>query len=166
MNIHANVQFLQNQISDLLLQYPELADDEDFRADVFEGETALEYVLTKLVAMSRDASTMADAIKLRMGDLSERKARFDRKEEAARKLIMSVMERADLSKLQLVEATLSMRQLPPSPIVTDETVLPDNCVRIERKPDMKAIKAEIDGGRDVPGVAMSNGKPSLTIRVK
>lgn len=166
MNAHSNVQFLNQQIDALLLEYPELADDADFRHDVFEGETALDYVLSKLVNTSLDAATMADAIKARKTELGERQSRFERKDEAARKLILSVMERAELSKIQLTEATLSMRQLPPSPIVTDATALPDNCVRIERKPDMKAIKAEIEGGRDVQGVAMSNGRPSLTIRTK
>lgn len=166
MNAHANVQFLNQQIDALVLEYPELADDADFRRDVFEGQTSLDYVLSKLVETSLDAVTMADAIKARKIELGERQARFERKDEATRKLILSVMERAELPKIQLTEATLSMRQLPPSPIVTDATALPDNCVRIERKPDMKAIKAEIEGGREVPGVAMSNGRPSLTIRTK
>jgi Siphovirus Gp157 len=166
MNVHSNVQFINQQIDALLLEYPELEDDVDFRRDVFEGQTSLDYVLSKLVENARDAETMADAIKARKSELGERQARFERKYEAMRKLILSVMERADLPKFQLIEATLSMRHLPPSPIVIDATALPDNCVRIERKPDMKAIEAEIAGGREVQGVAMSNGKPSLTIRTK
>lgn len=166
MNIHSNVEFLKKQIDALLLEYPELQDDADFRHDVFEGQTSIDYVLSKLVDAARDAETMAEAIKTRKMELGDRQARFQRKDEAARKLILSVMERAELPKIQLTEATLSMRHLPPSPIVTDETALPDNCVRIERKPDMNAIKAEIEGGREVQGVAMSNGRPSLTIRTK
>lgn len=165
-NIHANVQFLNQQIDALLLEHPELADDTDFRHDVFEGQTSIDHVLSKLVETALDAAAMADAIKARKGELADRQSRFERKDEAMRKLILSVMERAELPKIQLTEATLSMRQLPPSPIITDATALPDNCVRIERKPDMKAIKAEIEGGRDVPGVAMSNGRPSLTVRTK
>lgn len=68
--------------------------------------------------------------------------------------------------MTLTEATLSTRFIPPAPVVADPSALPDDCVRIERKPDMAAIKAAIDAKRDVPGVVMSNGKTSLTIRTK
>lgn len=166
MNAHANVQFLNQQIDALVLEYPELADDVDFRRDVFEGQTSIDYVLSKLVETSLDAATMADAVKARKMELGERQARFERKDEATRKLILSVMERAELPKIQLTEATLSMRQLPPSPIVTDATALPEDCIKLERKPVMAAIKAAIEAGREVPGTALSNGKPSLTIRTK
>lgn len=164
--MNANVHFLNQQIDALLLEYPELADDDDFRRDVFEGQTSIDYVLAKLVETSLEAAAMADAVKFRKTALAERQSRFERKDEATRKLILSVMERAELPKIQLTEATLSMRQLPPSPIVTDADALPDNCVRIERKPDMKAIKAAMEGGGELPGVTLSNGRPSLTIRTK
>ena len=166
MNINADIQYLKSRIEALQIEYPELADDDDLRADVFAGETALPEVLAKLVNTTLEAETMSDAIKGRATELAARKARFDRKANASRGLILDLMERANFPKLQLTEATLSVRQIAPSPIVIDEAALPDNCVRIERKPDMKAIKAEIEGGREVQGVAMSNGKASLTIRTK
>ncbi len=166
MNMYADIQALRSTMDALFLEFPELAEDEQFRADVLEGETNIQDVLTRLVNVSRDAETMAEAVKARKQEIGERQNRFERKAEAARKLILSVMERADLPKVQLTEATLSMRVLPPAPIVQDADELPDNCVRIERKPDMKAIKAELEGGREVPGIAMSNGRPSLTIRTK
>jgi hypothetical protein len=166
MNIHADIQYLKSRMEQLIIEFPDLAEDEEFRADVFEGETDIERVLEKLVNMSRESETMADAIKTRQTELAERRARFDRKDEAARKLILSVMEQGGLQKFHLTEATLSLRQIAPAPIVTDPDALPDNCVRIERKPDMKAIKAELERGSTIPGTAMSNGKTSLTIRTK
>lgn len=166
MNIHADIQYLKSRISELVLTFPELAEDDDFRVDVFDGETDISRVLGKLVNTAREAETMADAIKSRQSELGERRARFERKDEATRILILSILEAANLPKVQLTEATLSMRHLPPSPIVRDADALPENCVRIERKPDMKAIKAEIESGREVPGVVMNNGRPSLTIRTK
>ena len=166
MNIHADIQYLKSRIEALQIEYPELVDDDDLRADMFEGETALPEVLAKLVNSPLEAESMADAIKSRAAELATRKARFERKAAASRGLILDLMERANFPKLQLTEASLSVRQIAPSPYVSDEAALPDNCVRIERKPDMKAIKAEIEGGKDVPGVVMSNGKTSLTIRTK
>ena len=111
-------------------------------------------------------AAMQDAIKLRMSAMAERKARYERQEDAMRSLIISVMDRASLSKFVLPEATLSLRMVPPAPIVTDADLLTDDCVRIERKPDMKAIKALMESNGALPGVAMSNGRQSLTIRTK
>ena len=166
MNIYADIQALKSTMDALFLEFPELSEDEQFRADVLEGETNIQDVLTRLVNVSREAETMAEAVKARKMEIGERQSRFERKAEAARKLILSVMEKAELPKAQLTEATLSMRHLPPAPIVQDADALPDNCVKIERKPDMRAIKAAIEGGAQVPGIVMSNGRPSLTIRTK
>lgn len=115
---------------------------------------------------TREAETMAEAIKARAKEMYERMLRFERRAEAARRMILQIMDKAFLPKLQLAEATLSTRFIPPSPIVTDPSLLPDDCVRIERKPSMTAIKAAVEAKRDIPGVVMSNGKVSLTIRTK
>lgn len=166
MNAHIQVEALKQDITALLLEYPELEGDEILRADVLEGETNIETVIGNLVNATRDAETMAEAISLRAKEISERKGRFERRAEAARRMILSIMDRAHLPKLQLTEATLSTRFIAPSPIVTDPSLLPDDCVRIERKPSMTAIKAAVEAKRDIPGIAMSNGKLSLTIRTK
>lgn len=166
MNIRHDIEALRRDIDGLLSNYPELADDEALRADVFEGETDLSGVLARLVDMSGEAAAMSEAIKLRLAAMSERKARYDRKEEAMRSLIQSVMERAGLVTLTLPEATLSVRHIPPSPVVSDATQLPDDCVKIERKPDLKAIRDKAAAGVAVPGTVMGNGRNSLTIRIK
>jgi hypothetical protein len=165
MSLYNDITYLKGLMDELLIAHPELADDEDLRADVFEGETDLHTVLDKLVASALNASAWAGAVKARREDLAERQKRFSDKEDAVRGLIMNIMERASLSKVQLVEATLSVRQIAPTPIVMDVELLPENCVKIERKADMAAIKAAIQEG-DVAGVVMSNGKASLTIRTK
>ena len=36
-----------DEIEALLLEYPELADDADFRSDVFEGETSPKLIVTE-----------------------------------------------------------------------------------------------------------------------
>ena len=166
MNIRADLADLRSSIDKMFLEYPELQEDETLRADMFEGETELYAVIGKVIDQSSEAATMSEAIKHRMNDLRDRKARFERKEDALRGLVSDLMQKADLQKIQLPDATLSLRQIAPSPFVTDETALPDNCIRIKREPDMKAIKELIEQGISVAGTAMGNGKTSLTIRVK
>ncbi len=166
MNIAAEISNLKVIIDALLVTYPDMADDEQLRADMLEGETDIDALLAKLTNIALDAGSMADAIKLRKTDLDARKARYEAKEDAFRKLIAGVMQAANLSKFTLPDATLSVRQIAPAPIVTDPAALPDNCVKIERKPDMAAIKAALETLPNIPGVAMGNGKQSLTIRTK
>lgn len=166
MNLRAHIDELKAQVGLLLAEYPELADDEQLRLDTLDGETDINWLASMLVDAALNAGTMADAIKIRVSDLSDRKKRFENKEQSLRNLIKTLMDAAQLPKLQLTDATLSIRSLSPSPIVTDATLLPDDCVRLERKPDMAAIKAAMEARKELPGIVMSNGGTSLTIRVK
>lgn len=156
---------LHASIDALLAAYPELAEDEALRADMFEAETTLHEALEIVVGKAQEAKCMGEAIGLRMDSLSERKARYSQQETAFRSLIQSLMEKADLTKIVLPEATLSVSVRAPSPVVEDADALPEHCVRLKRSPDMAAIKDALKDG-DVPGVRMSNGRSVLTIRVK
>lgn len=163
MNMRFDISQVTQAIEVLTAQYPELVEDEVLRADMIEAETDLHGVLAKLVALSNDAAAMADAIKARGADLAARKARYDRQEEALRSLIQSLMEKADLQKVALPEATLSVSFRKPAPIVVDETALPDEFCKFKRSADMAKIK---EAGTLPPGCSMSNGKNVLTVRVK
>ena len=166
MNLRANAEDLRSALDRMFLEYPELKDDETLRADMLEGETELYAVIGKIVEMATEAETISDAIAIRISALSERKARYARKYVALRNLILDLMQAADLQKIVIPEATLSLRQIAPAPIVIDENSLPENCIRIKREPDMKAIKEQIEQGITVAGTAMGNGKTSLGIRIK
>jgi Siphovirus Gp157 len=166
MNYHFAVEALRHEIDRALLIYPELAGDETLRADFFEGQTNLDSVIERLLNASIDAKTMVAALKQRKSDIGERQARFERKEEACRAIIKSLMERAGLTKLPLTEANISISNKLPTPIVVNEALLPDDCVKIERKPVMALIQAAIKANTEVPGVVMSNGGTTLTIRTK
>jgi hypothetical protein len=161
-----DVQSVRQQIERLLLDYPELSEDVQLLADMIEGETELHNLLTRLVRSSNDAGAYADAIKEQERALAARRGRFERREEMHRALILSLMQTANLPKVVLPEATLSITNVAPKPIVDDETQVPDELCRFNRWPDMAAIKAAVKGGETVPGVHMSNGGTTLTIRVK
>lgn len=166
MNMRFELSELQHQIETLLVQFPELADDEQLRADTFEGETDINAVLARLVDMANEAASMAEAVKIRTADLATRKARYDHKEDAMRALILAVMERANLSKVTLTEATLSISHRKPAPVIADESALPPECLKTVTRPDMATIKAWVEAGNIPDGVTMSNGSTSLTIRTK
>ena len=166
MSLRLDIATLERDIANLLVTYPELAEDDVLRADMFEGQTNLHDVLAACVDREREAKAMAGAVKERISDLSARKARYERQQDAWRDLIQKIMDHAGQAKITLPEATLSISHRKPSPIISDEAALPDECVELVRKPVMATIKAWVDAGNMPDGVTMSNGSTSLTIRVK
>jgi hypothetical protein len=143
-----------------------LTEDEQLYLNTLEGETDLyELVRQLLGAIEEDEGAqaiLAEQITAR----NERKQRAGKRIEANREAIAALLECAQLDKLTLPEATLSLRKVPPKAIVTDEAAVPDEFCRFTRKPDMAAIKAGVESGAAVPGVSFDNGGTSLTVRRK
>lgn len=164
--LQADTATVKAQITNLLAAYPELAEDDDLRADMFEGETDLEKIVTRCLSDRQDAETMAAAVKARIGDLSERMKRYERKSAAMKSLILDMMATADLPKLELAEATLSLRDPVPSVNVLDVDELPQGFFKLEKRADKTAIKKSILAGDPIPGAELQLGDQTLTIRTK
>lgn len=162
-----DVNMLRAEIESLIRQYPEIAEDEVLRADMLDGETSLHDVLIHLVNEGEDAKALREAMKARQDDLKARAQRFDRRVEFTRALMMVVLEAAKLRKIELPEATVFLRNNAPQVVgeVIPET-LPDDLVKIERKPDRAKIKDALKAGRELPGLALSNCPPSVIVTVR
>lgn len=159
-----DVTVLEREFADLVAAYPELAEDDELRADTIEGETDAYRVLGKIVAIERDANTMLLAIGERAKDLAARKDRYTRRKDAMRALLLRLLKAADLNKVSLPEATVSVGKGRAGVEIVDESLLPDNVVKMKREPDKTAIKAALDAGEDVPGAMLREGQPSVTVR--
>ena len=159
-----DVTVLEREFADLIAQWPELAEDEELRADMIEGETDAFRVLGRIVAIERDANAMVLAIGERAKDLAARKDRYARRKDAMRALLLRLLKAADLNKVSLPEATVSVGKGRAGVEIVDESLLPDNVVKLKREPDKTAIKAALDAGEDVPGAVLREGQPSVTVR--
>lgn len=155
-----------HHINCLLVQYPELAEDDQLRADMIEGETDLHEFLRETENRRQNATAMAGAIAATIAQLEQRLGRFERREQAMRRLMHKLMEAADLRKAELPEATLSIRNGTPKVIITDETLIPEILCRIKREPDKQRIGQLLKEGSPVQGAELSNAEPNLTIRTK
>ena len=161
-----DVDHIRQQISNLLLACPELAEDEILRADMIEGETDANEFLIACEKKRVEAKWLAASIEFHQEELDERKKRFERSEQAMRELMFKVMQAADLRKLELPAATLSIRPGVPKVIITIEELLPLEMWRFTKSPDKTKIKETIQGGTPVPGATLSNAEPTLSIRTK
>jgi hypothetical protein len=164
--VHLDANAIIQQITSLLLDYPDLADDEVLRADMVEGSTELVEFLRRLERARQEAATNSEALSLNIKDLKARQHRFDRRQEAMRMLALKLLFAAGATKpIEFPEATYSMRTVPPSVIITDEDALPDAACRFKREPDKTAIKSMLEVG-PIEGACMSNGSKSLSIQVR
>ena len=157
---------VQHQIANLMISYPELSDDPILRADMIEGATNLHELLTQLVETREDAKASIVGIKSRTDDLGQRKARMERRKEAAEQMIFKLMELAGEKKIPLPVATLSIGAARAKVIVTDESLIPDAYCVSKREPKKSEIKDALDRGEAIAGCELSNGGEQLSIRVK
>jgi len=155
---------VQQQISNLLLQVPELAEDDVLRADMIEAETEAHDLLRQLETIRRKATTMAAGIANTIVELEARLHRFERREESMRRIIFRIMELAHLRKVELPECTLFITAGQPKVLITDEAIIPDILCRISRTPDKARIKQMLKDGKEVRGATLSNSESHLTIR--
>lgn len=164
--IALDVQTLEREIDRLMLEFPELAEDSELREGVITGETDIDKVIVRLLTMKADADIMVTGIAELVSSLTERSDRFKRKSDATRSLIKRLMLAANLPKLQLPMATVSIGAGRTSVNVTDIEALGQGFYKSIRQADKTAIKTALEAGAAVPGAELIIGEPSLTIRGK
>ena len=161
-----DVKAVRDQITALLLSYPELADDEVLRTDMIEGTTSTFEFLSKIVRLIGDNEALYRGTLDYIKELKARVERLTRRDDALRSFIFKIMTSADLAQVPLPEATLSIRAGQPKVIITDEHLIPDLYVRIKREPDKIRIKEVLLSGGVISGAEMSNAEPTLALRIK
>lgn len=154
------------QIDALILQFPELTEDDVLRADMIEAETDLHELLRMLERKRQEASSLAGALASNIAELGNRQGRFERREEAMRAAMFKIMQWADVRKAELPEATVSIRNGTQRVIITDEANLDDLLCRFKREPDKTKIKELLTTGSPVRGAELSNAEPTISIRTK
>jgi hypothetical protein len=158
--------FVRAHLEALRLAYPQISDDEEQWLLTLESETEFVEFLTAVVRRMLEAKASIGGIGNYITELKERQDRLDQRVEAMRALAFKLMQAAEVRKLELVPATLSIRAGQQKVIITDETALPPNCVRIRREPDRVAIKEHLARGEPVAGAELSNSEPVLAVRIK
>jgi hypothetical protein len=162
--IHIEAEEIVSAINALYLHYPELREDEELRADTFEGETDLHAILDRIALRILDQDTQAEALDASIKALNSRKAMFARREESLRELARKLMELADLRKVVLPTATLSRRVAGDKVHVTSMEEIPDEYLRKRVEPDLARIKEALKNGTSVPGACLTNSGETIAIR--
>lgn len=162
-----NPDAIRLQIENLKLTHPELLEDNEAWLSSLESETDFNDVLTTIVRRIEDTKALVIGTKDRLGELEARKDRFEFRIEKLREFAFKIMQAADLAKVELPEASLSLRA-GQQQLIGDcsPNAMPDDLVKISRTLDRTKIKEALKNGVTIPGFFLSNSAPSLTIRIK
>jgi len=152
------------EINALLLEYPQLADDEELFRDTLEGNTRFNEIMDRLLGEMRDNETLAEATSARIAKIRERQTRLTHRAQFYRSLMHRLLTVTGIQSVALAEAKVSIMKLPDKVIITDESAVPDAFMKITKEPNKTAIKNAIKTGTYVPGAVLSNGSTTISVR--
>lgn len=157
------------QVKGIMLHLADqFAEDEQLKLDTLEGETDLFVLVSRLLdGIEADEGDKA-ALKEQVENRKARIARADKRIEARRAAIMALMQCAELDKLPLPEATLSLRTVPAKLSVNDAAGVPEGFCTMKPIPNMEVIKSAFaPDSPELPNwLRVEPERPGLTIRRK
>ena len=151
--------------AELFERFPDL--DDDTLLDTLEGITNLPEIIGEVVRSALIDEHLLEGLKLRLGEMKERMGRLQERARKKRALALEVMTEADLPKLTEPDFTVSLRKSPPSLILLNEMDVPeDYWVPQPAKLDKTALLQALKADKEIPGVQLSNGQPTIAVRSK
>ena len=145
----------------------DLGHDEAALAELLGPEEGdVREILERILRAARHASVMNKTALDMAADINARAARYKQRADALRGTAFSLMEVLGTPKVELADLTASIRSGVPTLILSEDTVLADEYVRVTRTPDKAAIIADLKQGIVIDGAVLSNGVPSLALRTK
>jgi len=153
----------------LVAQYRELQQldaeevPEDVLRDTLEalgGE--LEIKATNVAAFCKNLDSFADQIDEAAKAMKERGARVRRKSDAVRQYLMSMMQAAQITKIESPEFTLAIKKNPPALFIAPDVVVPAEFMVTPPAPapypDKAKLKQALKDGLHIDGVRLEQGE--------
>jgi len=104
--------------------------------------------------------------KTRQSEIGEFISRAENKIESIKKYSMSCMERLDVAEINGEFDRLVIPKPRKIVFIEDKNKLPPHLLRIKQviEPDKKAIKKELESGKEITGARLAEGKKSLAVK--
>jgi hypothetical protein len=164
VSLHFDIERAMNEVRLLFDANPELMEGGTLTEDMVEGSTSLHDLMDKLLGAIRETNTLNTALEGEISFLEKRHQRFSERVGKLRETIFKLMQLANLKKLERPTGTLSIANGRPKVIITDESLLPKDCIRIKEEPNKEMIRLRLEHGGNVSGATLSNAEPRLVIR--
>lgn len=142
-----------------------IGEDEEMLETAIEGETDLKEAISAAVDRMAILNDFQESLETRIKSLQERRDRFEDQAARIKAAIHVAMGQAELRKLELPQATLSVRAVPPKVEIIDESAIPSQFWKPQDpKLDKKAVLEALKAKEPVAGAVLSNGGETLSIR--
>lgn len=142
-----------------------IGDDEEMALVAVEGETGLIEAIGAAVNRIAELNAHCEALEAQGKALADRRSRFEAQAERIKAAVLVAMGQAELRRLELPQATLSIRAVPPKADVIDEALIPSKFWKQpEPKLDKTALTKALKDKEVVPGAVLSNGGETLAIK--
>lgn len=107
----------------------------------------------------------ASRLRGRMDEMEARLRRIERQAECKREMALKAMSEAGLEYLEAPGLRVDVRRAPPLLVVSDENLVPE-AFKVERPAwlDYQAIRDALMAGEEVPGAALEDTEPYLSVR--
>ena len=129
---------------------PLCEDDDTLFSDMMEGESDLFSIVGRLHAQIARDEEMLVGIAERQANLAERKKRISDRITVSKSAVGQFLRAAQMTKIELPEATYSVRDGKPKLEIVNEQAVPDEFCDFIRKPFKSAINAEFANADDLP----------------
>lgn len=147
----------------ILAEHPELADDDEFRADVLEGQTDILTFADRLIEHLQRVSSDEEALRIRIASLDDRKRAFGKRKDTIRETLRNIV--SVTGKLTRPLATLSVTTGRQQLVIAEGAALPAYLTRVTVEPDKSAISDALKAGALIPGCSFEPAPDSLLVRV-
>ena len=154
------IQRMSNQIREIT------GDDQDTFLDTLDGETDAMDILGKLIQERTECSIYEGAARELAATYAARAKRLNAKQDAISQTMGQLLDAMGESKVTHALATVSRTKARWSVRIDNEEEIPSQLMRLTAKPDLTAIKKQMEQGETVPGCSVNPGNPSVTVRIK
>jgi len=142
-----------------------MTDDPEAIRDTLEGMTDLREMIAAVFGQITEDELLATGLGVMIETMNARRQRIEHRMERRRAAIERAMIVGEIPKVELPEATISTRRVPPALQISDEGKIPERFwVPQPHKLDRAALKEALKARDKIPGASLSNGSVSLTIR--
>lgn len=128
--------------------------------DALTGE--LEIKATNVAMFCQNLDTFAASCDEAAKRMKDRAARIQRKADQVRDYLQSMLEAAQITKIEAPEFTLAIRKNPPALVMAEGVAVPDEFMVTPPAPapypDKQAIKAALKAGRKIDGCRLDQAQ--------
>lgn len=139
--------------------------DEETLSDTVEGLTDLHEKLGAVIRSQLEDRGLSKGLRSRIEEMQGRLKRLDHRAEQKRNLVITVMDRALIKRLNEPDFTVFARQGPRPLVITDESTIPEDYWRPQSpKLDRNKLIDDLKKGGSLTGACLGNGSPTISVR--